>query len=346
MSAHFIEIPPKYQENINSFSNENEVIKTIYSNFDFLYFPYSQIEIENGANNNIINNDLNNLDTYLFDFLKEYKFIIFNIAYLYENNNNTPNNQDLLHHEYICNLKFDSKSSSSYIVDAIICVEGKCLIIERISYLSIIKIMKKIESSVLNITTIFKNYESTEAENQAKQEITNFCQDFQKIIFENLFMTFTIQPIVGYLIRRYFYPCEYFKDPSFFTFDSIQQEEPNRNVKFNDFFFSRNIKEIPGKLALFFHTNSEQINRREFKESEFIKLRLIYSNENAFFYMAIHLESLYIFMLKCFNSALTEMTNEINFCNNFSHRCFVPFYGFLKDKDTINGMLYEFMSND
>ena len=38
--------------------------------------------------------------------------------------------------------------------------------------------------------------------------------------------------------------------------------------------------------------------------------------------------------------------HEIDFCSNYSHRCFTPFYGFLKNDDKIVGFIYEFMCND
>lgn len=88
---------------------------------------------------------------------------------------------------------------------------------------------------------------------------------------------------------------------------------------------------------------------RNFKEEEFIVLRTITSNEKAIFHLVIHIESLYIFMMKkigAHKSMTKEEEHEIYFDENFSHRCFTPFYGFIKENDKTIGFLYEYMCND
>lgn len=51
-------------------------------------------------------------------------------------------------------------------------------------------------------------------------------------------------------------------------------------------------------------------------------------------------------MKKIFNHTDQKpIDNEINFCENYSYRCFTSFYGFLKEKSKTTGFIYEFISN-
>ena len=88
---------------------------------------------------------------------------------------------------------------------------------------------------------------------------------------------------------------------------------------------------------------------QDFFENDFIILRRLYQNDEAIFYMVFHIKSFYIFVMKKIFH-VNEMDNQINheifFCENYSHRCFTQFYGFLKENDKIVGFIYEFMSND
>ena len=54
----------------------------------------------------------------------------------------------------------------------------------------------------------------------AKEEIQEFCLKFGKtIINSNYFVSYTINSIIGYLIRRHYFPSDYFKNTEFFYFD-------------------------------------------------------------------------------------------------------------------------------
>lgn len=88
----------------------------------------------------------------------------------------------------------------------------------------------------------------------------------------------------------------------------------------------------------------KEINKpNEFQEKEFIILRTIISNEKTSFYLAIHIQSFHVFMMKKLNSFESE--HEKNFCKNYSHHCLTHFYGFLIKEDKIIGFIYEYMSN-
>ena len=59
--------------------------------------------------------------------------------------------------------------------------------------------------------------------------------------------------------------------------------------------------------------------------------------------MAFHVPSLFLFSIKICQQSIAQ--HEKYFCQNHSHFCFTPFYGFVKEKNKIVGIAYEFMSN-
>lgn len=159
---------------------QNKTIQKIYSNFDFLYYKDCD-QNQNGLENNI------------FDFLKGFKFIT-------------------------CEL---TNLSGKYI-DAIFCVEGKCLIIESIEInkiKTITKIVKENGSSIINVSCLNTNSDENSINNEIKEEINNFCKKFKSGINNNEFVRLTISSIACYIIRRYFYPTEYFNNHQFFYFE-------------------------------------------------------------------------------------------------------------------------------
>ena len=88
-------------------------------------------------------------------------------------------------------------------------------------------------------------------------------------------------------------------------------------------------------------------NGYAFKSKDFVKLRQIHANLNSFFYLAIHIQNCHIFLLKKFIENPTD--NEINFCNFLSknpNNYFMKFYGFIKKRNSIKSIIYQYMSND
>lgn len=160
--------------------------------------------------------------------------------------------------------------------------------------------------------------------------------------------------LIGYLIRRFYYPSKYFKDPSFFIFENTNKINENKiKTKIDDFLSSptKNEELLFLKLMLIINDinqmkneETDKIKIRDFHEDDFVILRTLNTRKNTFFYFVIHLDSFYTFMMKkIVNSDKNE--REINFCQNYHHRCMTQFYGFLKEKENIIGFLYEYQSN-
>ena len=102
-------------------------------------------------------------------------------------------------------------------------------------------------------------------------------------------------------------------------------------------------------LELFKSKVNNKRKIKNFREEEFIVLRSIMATDKASFYLVIHVESLYVFMMKKIGDQkemIRETEHEIYFDENFSHRCLAPFYGFLKKGDKTIGFIYEYMCND
>ena len=232
----------------------------------------------------------------------------------------------------------------------IFCVEKQCIIVNQV-YLQIINdIIRKLNSNIIFLINISDNFISKEEYiSNAREEVKNFCSEFKKEIDANQFVKNTITPIACYLIRRYFIPTDFFEDPEFFIFDKT-------NISSDIFYKKKFIDLINSKsqdLQKYYdiRNNIQNIkNRRyEFHNEDFIYLRKIYNNNTSIYYIVMHKESLYIFMMKMINvdEFTKEINHEIEFCDHYSHRCMCPFYGFLKnDKGKIIGFIYEYMSND
>ena len=181
-----------------------------------------------------------------------------------------------------------------------------------------------------------------------KEEIKNFCNGIQKEIVNNEFIQNTIHPIVGYLIHRYFCPTTYFRDPSFFDFDKTVKAN-ERELKAEFFTGFKTLQFTDQDLELFKSKVNNKRKIKNFREEEFIVLRSIMATDKASFYLVIHVESLYVFMMKKIGDQkemIRETEHEIYFDENFSHRCLTPFYGFLKKGDKTIGFIYEYMCND
>ena len=134
----------------------------------------------------------------------------------------------------------------------------------------------------------------------------------------------------------------------------MKSNEQKYHDKFNQLLISKNINEnVYNDINEIFDNDNKKneldvINKEsEFKENEFIKLRCVYSNNTSLFFLVFHIQSLHIFLLKKFDyGELTKYQNrEIEFCKKYSHRCLVPFYGFVKENKYITGLLYKFMTN-
>ena len=96
------------------------------------------------------------------------------------------------------------------------------------------------------------------------------------------------------------------------------------------------------------YNENKEVKYKEFNENDFIKLKLIYSNGQCFFYLVIHRETLYIFMMKKLyesDEIDKETQREIDFCKNCTCRYINRFYGFIKKDEKITGIIYEYLCN-
>ncbi|KAK8842215.1 hypothetical protein M9Y10_026446 [Tritrichomonas musculus] len=257
----------------------------------------------------------------MIDFLKNFKFIT---CYLYPHNlsNNDVSNSR-------CETAF-----------ATICDEEQCIIIEKIDISTIDQIINEVKKNGSVVIKVNNGGNST-GDNQSKEEIDNFVSYFSKEIKNKEFIRKTIRAVACYIIRRFFYPTEYFKNPSFFYFN--KSEETN-NSACRSIFKNKYKEKIFDFLKAKKNNKDQQILKNkydDFSEEDFIFLRNIYSNGKAKFNLVMHKESLYIFAMK----KTTKLCHEESFCKNYSHRCLTRFYGFLKKEEKTVGFIYEFMSN-
>lgn len=256
------ELPQKYKTLLNSISNS--VIEKLYSQFSFKYYMFSWQTNDEDKQNNGKNND--DIIFYLSNYLKNFKFIVF----------------------YFPNILINENSDHDNKIDCILSFEGRCLIIEQIDHNLIETLIQNLQKQEQVLINVNNNQDiSIQYSEEVKNEIQGFCDHFRNEIDENEFIKYTINSIVGYLIRKYFYPSNYFDNNSFFNFKSLS-----------------------GNKSYY-----------EFKEDNFIILRTIYQKSGfANYYLVMHTDTFYIFLMKKFdNTITTEMKNEIDFCESHSH---------------------------
>ena len=313
---------------------ENQTIKELYSKFNFLYFSFQRYSEQERKDNqeSIIN--------LLFYSLKDFKFVTVNFQNIQTQINNT-------------------KSESEHIltdIDAFFCTEENCIIIQQINLSTIKSLISRLQEKkvvILNTGLEFDIFKDSQNEQNLREEINSFCSKFISEINKNDFVKATISPIAGYVIRRFFYPSHYFSDSSFFNFfDEYKRKEENMKTKLYKMIFqcpnivqfvyqfNQIIQEMKSEII-----DDEKVNKTtEFKFEDFIKLRSIFTNQAGKYYLVIHLKSFHIFMMKELWIA-NQPKREIDFVENFSHRCFTRFYGFIKEGESIKAIIYEYMCN-
>ena len=324
----------------------DEKIQYIYSKFDFLFFSASIINNEKLPKISFCKNDRKRqIEDFLFNYLQSFKLIVFQLFNISNNNR-----------ESMKNIFSKPKNVNDNLFNAVLCVENKCLLLKDINHdiiQSIFSNLKKQSSVVLVLNPISNIIE--ENERQMNIEINNFCNNFTQEIKTNDFVRNTIKPMIGYLIKRYYYPTEYFKDPSFFIFNQqffSNEQKAKRTIlnflKNKEKDENSNQKVLNSIIDEIEESNETDNHTINFSKDDFIFLRTIDTNDTATFHLVIHIKSLFLFMIKnvYYNDKTMQfIDHEINFCSKYSHRCMVHFYGFLKEKDKIIGFVYEFMSN-
>ena len=181
--------------------------------------------------------------------------------------------------------------------------------------------------------------------NEAKEESKSFCNNF---IFEEKqkdFVRITLSTIGCFLIRRFFYPSSYFKDPSFFKFDKCPENyEEYVKRKIKKMLLAQNEEEMKSTIEKV-PDNEVHLNKiYEFEEKEFFLLRGLGGGDAKNFQLVFHIKSQHVFMKKTINSE--HFKREIEFCEKFQHPSLMRCYGFIRSsKLNVNAIIYEFLSN-
>lgn len=316
------ELTQNYMTVISNHKNESFI--KIYSEFSFYY-----------CNCSSFNNQ--EIKDFIIKLLQENKFVTYEISQI-----------DISNNKAFFPLKrakiLENKQLNS--VNIVICIEKCCYIFESID--------KNLLNSILSTKNVFfininknqniNNLLIDHSNQVASNEVNNFCSYYLNLIETNFCIDLTIRPIMCYLIRRFYYPSYFFKDTSFFYFNDHQQKEKKLLMHLNSLCQSKNSENLDqyedNITSEITKEMKEQSQIKEFQKGEFKKLRQIYSNNNFCIYLVIHLPTLYIFAMK---KTKTPNYNEIEFCSNYSHRCFTHFYGFYKRKCK-TCFIYEFMS--
>lgn len=323
---------------------QNEVIKKIYSEISFLYLPLYIASMKQ---------EKSSIEHDLFNYLREYKLITYYYTNIDDGSSQISGKYNKIPTENNDHSKLN-QNSFHQIVDAIICVEKKCIIIEKIDFELIKDIIDKLEkqqTTAINVTEEVITY-------HIREEIDNFMEYFRMKVINNSFYQVTIRPISGFLIRRFFYPTNYFKDPSFFTYkqtNNMNEEKLKQEIKSiyeSNMLYINKFENNLNKIVIKIEAENDEIQNKkvkytDFLEKDFIPLRIIHSDRGIILKLVIHIESLHIFMMKktFFQEESREMRHEIDYCENYSHRCLMKFYGFLKNKQKIVGFIYEYLSN-
>lgn len=250
----FENIPHEYKSNLKA--SKQEMLDKIFSNFTFHYYNFTEISL----------NEINKKT--LCNLLKDNKFATYKISdarfdFLYniiQKKNMTLNNNKSLNDSFV-----------------ILCVEKKCYILKNIDNLIIDSLCDKETISFINTNSI--------NDSSILEEISKLKNFLFKTQNNKKFDIFIIDPIIAYLIRRYYYPSYYFKDPSFFRFEDkyIFHDEIESFLNTNKIDY---IDVKMSKLKLKINKATLSLNNDEYKtpqihifdENEFVKLRVIYNN--------------------------------------------------------------------
>lgn len=303
--------------------------------FGDIYYGSNNFQLKsNSVIDQIHNQNLQNL-------YKKFNFIFY------------PSNLDLI--DFLEDIRFISYDYSETYSLGTICFEGNCIIINS-NEETISNVLKNLNVSIINICQSTTNLNKNQNDLLATTEVNNFCKYFENDIELNEFVSLTIRSVATFIIRRHFYPSSFFKDASFFEFDKgIQSYEHDNKKRLYNIFKYDNDLSFKNGLRQFIHTiykkkihdlktNQNNNDLANFVKSDFIILRGLYSDENSSYELAIHKNSLYIFMIHLSNENIYQ-EEEINFCKNNSHQCLTQFYGFIKENNKIIGFVYQYMCN-
>lgn len=324
-------------EFVHDIIEKSHVFEKIYSYFNFYYLKFLTESTEQVTSSNTINVES------FFKLFKENKLITYEISQISKvgislfSTNKIILNDETNSDKNLFNNNFNF----------IFCLEKKCFIIDSIDidFLNSILTVKNSEFIDVSEDDSHKRLQFNNKNENAIEEVSNFCNKYKVFIANNFCIDFTIKPIICYLIRRYYYPSNYFKDNSFFDFMNHNKNERKLKTKFIELFQLNNFDKLEEneeqiKYLISGETQNKMTNI-EFVKNDFVKLRKIHNGDAFFIYLVIHLPTLHIMVLK---KIKTPSNHEIEFCTNYSCRYFTPFYGLYKKNGNISGFVYEFMS--
>lgn len=323
----FQSIPQNYEDLMNQV--QSKVIQKLFDEFNFFHFPFTSINNNKEKPAKFKNED------YLFNYFKNFKFITIRI---FDTNNSN-----------------DERGISLPSHSAIICVEGECIIIERIPLASIVKIIDQLKEqkiSVLNISSNLMDKDINDDIYTLRKEIKEFSSFLLKRNCQNKLINSIVKTILCYSIQRYTYPTYYFKDASFFLFDKANKSlEQEIKGKIKEFLRSTDHEKLSEIEDLIKKEQKDQKNKNKgliFKEEDFFYFRNLPPSNQFSFHLVIHLESFYPFIIKkAIDSKNTsKQTRVVDFCDNYSHRCLMPYYGVLESEGKQIGVVYEYICNN
>ena len=119
---------------------------------------------------------------------------------------------------------------------------------------------------------------------EANEEVNSFCDYFQNEIYKNYFIELTIRSISCFLIRRFFYPYEYFKNQSFFnfeTYDKIKKQNIKTNIHNLLFTNDKDHDLLRDEMRHDFKSIKKEIknninHNKQIKKNFFMKMTLLY----------------------------------------------------------------------
>ena len=320
------DIPEEYEIMRKEIFNKKSLdLAPLYSKFKFLYINLSSY---NEAKADNCENPIQGEIDILYNYFKSYRFIVYHFP----------------------DLIINDTATNNLAKSAIICVEKLCLIIEFDDLCILLNLVEKLKKEG-NICI------STNENKEIIEELNNFYQYFiskkpiSLFIRNNIFVKYTIKSISLYIIRRFFYPTNYFLDPSFFIFDQNKESEEQKiKETLVNISISQNLKEIDDdQLSLInqrvltkLKSPRNEILDYKFDANDIIVLRTIKAKYEALFKLVIHIKILHVFMMK---EIFKEFKYEEYFVKRYSHRCLTKFYGFVKTKEETVGYIYEFLSN-
>lgn len=259
-------------------------IGRIYDFFKYFFFD---------ANNTKLNEE--EFESKIANVLKKFKLIVFKIS------------NENIHAKNYNQISFQKKVF-------VICTETQCFIINNIEEKSITKIINQIKNTYINlgnISTIEKEKDILNIKEEVNAAKIYFLSN--KKINDN-FVENTFDPIITFLIRRFFYPKYFFKERSFFSYSNQNKEQNHEDIK-------------------------------KYYSKDIIKLRKLDFNSKSIIYLAMDVKEFYVFVLKQYYDQ-DDLEKDINYTKKqISHDCILKCFGVFVEKDVNVGVIYQFMCN-